>query len=287
MKKIIFDTDLGGDIDDALALALAINSPEIEILGITSVYLGAMWRAGIILKMLQTYERQDIKIALGAEKPLIGFWDEHTVPQNAKSVENTPGILEMSACDFIVKTVNENENVTILAIGPLTNVALALAKDPGIAGKAKLVLMGGQISRANPEWNIKCDPEAARIVFESKIPITMIGLDVTEKCKLDNSHINYIKEAGNKRTELLCEMIDTFLNRFDFMPTLHDPLALAAIIWPDLLNFEKKTILVETKGEFTRGVTVDSVKNNCPNAQVAVDVKADNFRKRFLEKIRM
>lgn len=287
MKKIIFDTDLGGDIDDALALALAVNSPEIEIIGITSVYLGAMWRAGIILRMLDVFEKKNIPVFAGAQKPLIGFWGEHTVPDSANSLENNPGISNMPACDFIAKTVNENEKVTILAIGPLTNIALAISKDPEIAKKANLVLMGGQIFRANPEWNIKCDPEAARIVFESNIPITMIGLDVTEKCRLDHNQISSIKAAGNKRCDLLCEMIDTFLTQFDFMPTLHDPLALAAIIWPELMEYETKTILVETKGEFTRGVTVDSVQNHLQNAKVAISVKSEEFLSKFLDRIKL
>lgn len=287
MKKILFDTDLGGDIDDALALALAINSPEIEIVGITTVYISAEWRAKIILRMLDTYDRKDIEVALGAERPLIGKWDESHIPDTKAAAKNMDGVIDTYACDYIIDKVNEyaNDDLTILAIGPLTNIGLALAKDPTIAKKAKLVMMGGQVNRAHPEWNIQCDPEAARIVFESGIPIDMIGLDVTNRCKLDHDHINFIKTGNNKRSDLISELMATFLESFDFMPTLHDPLALATMIWPDLVTFEEKTIKLETKGEFTRGVTVDLVNNYEPNANVAVDVKVDEFREKLLERI--
>lgn len=286
MKKIILDTDIGGDIDDALALALALNSPEeIEILGITTVYLAAHWRAKVIRRMLETFGREDIKTALGAEKPLIGLWDKSHIPDTGNASEETDGIVSKPACDYIIDKVYENEDAIIVAIGPLTNIALSLAKDPTLAKKTKLVIMGGQITRAHPEWNILCDPEAARMVFESNIHITMIGLDVTEKCVFTHEHIKRFKDAGNKRCDHLHGMIETFLEKFKFMPVLHDPLALSTLIWDDIVKFKEKTVKIETKGEFTRGVTVDIRGNPDPNANVAVDVKSDEFIERLLSRL--
>lgn len=285
MTKILFDTDLGGDIDDALALALALNSPdEIDITGITTVYLAAEWRAGVIRRMLETFGRTDIKIALGAEKPLIGWWDDKR--EIAKPAYG-PGVIETCACDYIIEQTEKHDDLTILAIGPLTNVALALAKAPHIAKKTKVVMMGGHIGRANPEWNIKCDPEAARIVFESGVPISMTGLDVTNRCRFNHDDIARIKAAGNIRTDLLSEMLEKFLKDFNFLPVLHDPLALSSLIWPDLLTFEEKTILIETQGEFSRGVTVDCSWKREPNAMAAVDVKAEEFKERLLSRLVM
>lgn len=282
ITKILIDTDIGGDIDDALTLAMALNSPEVDIRGITSVYIAGEWRVGVIRCMLETYGRTDIEVAIGAEKPLCGWWDDK---RQLSSHLNVEGTVNMPACDYIIKKVNEEKDLTLLAIGPLTNIALAISKDPDLPRKTRLVLMGGQVTRAHPEWNIACDPEAARIVFESGIPIRMIGLDVTNRCKFDHGHIGRIKAAGNKRTDLLSEMLDKFLKDFNFMPTLHDPLALASIIWPELLTFEEKTILIETRGEFTRGVTVDCDWKHEPNAQVAVDVRKDEFIERVLARL--
>lgn len=285
MTRILIDTDLGGDIDDALALSLAINSPEINIAGITTVYMAGEWRVGIIKGMLETYKRTDIEIAMGAEKPLIGWWDE-SKPSVSDNPIYSEGVVKMAACDYIIEQVNRYDDLVILAIGPLTNIALAIAKAPYITKRTRLVLMGGQANRAHPEWNIACDPEAARIVFESGIPITMIGLDVTNRCRFTNEHIDSIKAANNERTDLLYEMLQKFIKDFNFMPVLHDPLALASLIWPDLLIFEEKTILVETRGEFTRGVTVDCSWKHEPNAMVAIDVKVEEFIEKLLARLR-
>lgn len=282
MTKILFDTDLGGDVDDAIALALALNSPEIDIVGITTVYSAAEWRAGIIRKMLEAYKRTDIEISLGAEKPLIGWWREEKITPRRYWPEGT---IKTTACDYIIEQSEKHQNLCILAIGPLTNVALALAKAPWIADRSRIVLMGGYVTNAQPEWNILCDPEAARIVFESGIPITMIGLDVTNRCRFNTGHIARIKAANNERTDLLHEMIQRFIRDFKYLPILHDPLALASILWPDILTFEEKNILIETKGEQTRGTTVDNSNNGEPNAMVAVDVKPEEFIELLLERI--
>lgn len=285
MTRIVIDTDLGGDIDDALALSLALVSPEIEIVGITTVYLAAEWRARVIQRILKAYKRTDLKIALGTEKPLCGWWDEKRPPDTGKAAPELEGVVTVPACDYLIEQVNKYEDLIILAIGPLTNIALMLAKEPQIASRTRIVMMGGQMNKAHPEWNIACDPEAARIVFESGIAVTMVGLDVTNRCRFTYDHIDRIKAASNERTDLLHEMILTFIEQFGFMPVLHDPLALAAIIWPELVTFEEKTILIETRGEFTRGVTVDCDWKHQPNAMAAVDVKVEDFIDNLLVRI--
>ena len=283
---ILIDTDIGGDIDDALALALALNSPEINLVGITTNYLSNQWRTDLTREMLAAFGRADIEVAMGAEKPLLGWWDDNrTLPKRPVSLARDGRELPC-ACDYIVEKAERTEGLTIVAIGPMTSVGLAFAKAPHIAGRVRVVLMGGQTDKAFPEWNIQCDPEAAAIVFASGAPITMVGLDVTNRCTFTMEDIAAIKAADNPRARHLSRMLDDFLDRFGFMPVLHDPLAMSVLLWDDLLTFEDKLIRVETAGAFTRGVTVDASWGHTErNARVAVDVKPEAFKCRLLERL--
>ena len=123
-------------------------------------------------------------MAMGAGKPLNGWWDESRIPDSGKtfSTDLVTGRKIPCASRFIIEQCEKyGDSLTVAAIGPLTNVGLALAQAPHIAGHMHIVLMGGQVTKAHPEWNILCDPEAARIVFESGADIRMVGLDVTNQ----------------------------------------------------------------------------------------------------------
>ena len=191
--RILIDTDIGGDVDDALALAMALNTPEIEIVGITNVYLANAWRAGVTKELLRVYGREQIPVCAGAEKPLIGWWDENRIPNSSPDYGEYRGEKLPHAADFIIRKAEETDDLVLLAIGPLTNVGLALAKAPHIAKRLRIFMMGGQLNKAHPEWNIVCDPEAARIVFESGADVTMVGLDVTNRCRFTRDEVDEIK----------------------------------------------------------------------------------------------
>lgn len=285
--KILIDTDIGGDVDDALALALALNSPELEIIGITNVYLANEWRANVTRNILRVYNREDIPVSTGAEKPLIGWWDESRIPNSSRDFGQIGGKPLPCACDFIIQTAEQEDNLTIAAIGPLTNVGLAIAKAPHILSKINIVMMGGQINKAHPEWNIVCDPEAARIVFESGVPIRMAGLDVTNRCQFTREEVDEIKNTGNPRTDMLGEMMELFIKNFGYLPILHDPLALAALLWEDLLTFEDKHILVETGGQYTRGLTIDCDWGEGVLVKAATDVNVEEFKKRLIGRLKL
>lgn len=286
MRRILIDTDIGGDVDDALALALALNSPEqLEIAGITNVYLANAWRAGVTKRVLKVYGREEIPVCTGAEKPLIGWWDENRIPNSSPDYGEFRGEKLPHASDFIIRMA-EQEDLTLVAIGPMTNIGLALAKAPHIASRLRIVMMGGQVTKAHPEWNIVCDPEAARIVFESGVPIHMIGLDVTNRCQFTREEVDEVKAAGNAHTELLGEMMEIFIKNFGYLPILHDPLAMATLLWEDLVTFEEKKILIETAGQYTRGLTVDCDWGDGVPVQVAVDVRVEEFKRRLIEKLR-
>lgn len=287
-KKILIDTDIGGDIDDALALALALNSPELEIVGISTVYLGIPWRTNLTKNMLKVFGRGEIPVAMGAGKPLNGWWDASRIPDSGKSFSTdlVTGQKIPCACDFIIEQCEKyGGELTVVAIGPLTNLGLALAKAPHIAQGMDILLMGGQVTKAHPEWNILCDPEAARIVLESGANVRMVGLDVTNRCTFTLEDIERIRSVGNPRTDLLAEMLDKFLREFPFLPVLHDPLALSALLWDDLLTWSDKRILIETAGVYSRGITIDCDWEEGVNARVAVDVRPEEFKERLLERI--
>lgn len=284
-KKILIDTDIGGDVDDALALALALNSPELEVVGITNVYLANEWRANVTRNMLKVYGREDIPVCTGAEKPLIGWWDENRIPNSSADFASIEGDEKLCACDFILKMAKEHENLIVVAIGPLTNVALAIAKEPAIINRIRIVMMGGEIDKAHPEWNIVCDPEAARIVFESGVQIQMVGLDVTNRCRFTREDVDRIKQTGNPRTDLLGEMMEMFIKNFGYLPILHDPLAMSVLLWDDLLVFEEKKILVETAGQYTRGLTIDCDWGEGMPVQAATDVNEALFKERLIGRL--
>lgn len=284
-KKILIDTDIGGDVDDALALALALNSPELEIVGITNVYLANEWRVNVTRNMLKVYGREEIPVCAGAEKPLIGWWDETRIPNSSADFDKIEGKEKLCACDFIIQMAKKYEDLTVVAIGPLTNVALALAKEPVIASRIRIVMMGGEIDKAHPEWNIVCDPEAARIVFESGVSIHMVGLDVTNRCRFTREDVDFIRKGGNPRTDLLGEMMELFIQNFGYLPILHDPLAMSVLLWDDILHFEEKKLLIEMAGEFTRGLTIDCDWGQGVPVMVATDVKEQLFKERLIGRL--
>lgn len=277
--KLIFDTDLGGDIDDAIALYLALAAPDVEILGISSVYIAGEWRRNIIQRILKAFGREDIPVYIGEEKPFIGAWAEPNM--TPRKPEDEFGPLSENSSDavsFIIEAARTNPDAIIVAIGPLTNLALALRRAPWLARTHKAVIMGGDIASGRPEWNIQCDPEAARIVVDSGMRLHIVGLNVTNRCRFSTADVEaLLASTGNAKRKLFSEMLQEFTQRFDFLPTLHDPLVLAALIDPQWLVNEPRRINVETRGEFTRGTTIDYGLDPSSSIEVAVDVRADEF----------
>lgn len=308
IRKVIIDTDIGDDIDDALAVILALKSPELDLIGITTVYKNTVLRKQLALKLLHMYGRGDIAAAAGTGRPLANAADCGSIPCQLEAVE---GLLSdnctMEAADFIIDKAKNNADLTIVTIGALTNIANAVTKEPELAKRARLVVMGGMVSNPYPEGNIHTDPEAAKIVFESGIPITMVGLDVTLKCTLNGSVVKRIEEAADDRLQFLSKLIrlwktkylapilkgwgmDIDENNFETDIPLHDPLAVGYLIDSNLFKAKKAKIFIETKGEYTRGVTVDSInvftgQPNGYNADVCTDVDSERFVGLFVQRI--
>jgi inosine-uridine nucleoside N-ribohydrolase len=282
--SIILDTDIGDDVDDALALAIALNSPEINLLGVSTVFRDAPRRALLAQQILALFNR-DVPVRAGCSKPLLLSWDELPGGANlGKQFEALDSSLryeeKQHAVDFIIETAqacSEDNPLTICPIGPLTNIALLLAKAPEIIPRIRIVLMGGWWSEPKAEWNIRCDPEAAAIVFNSGADITMVGIDVTKQCVLSDAQVEQFHEAGTPRAKFLYDLIKLWQHKV----TLHDPLTLLTL-FDDCVQFGPRRIKVELCGE-KRGCTVES--EGAPDCRAAVAVDVDRAVDLFMERV--
>ena len=303
---IILDCDPGHD--DAIALLLALGSPELELLGVTTTYGNQTLEktTANALRVLELAGRADIGVAAGADGPLAG---ELVVAADAHGETGLDGVdlpppsrapVAGHAKDFLADTLaGFDERVTLVALGPLTNVALLLEAYPETAAKIeRIVLMGGAIHEGNQtpsaEFNIWIDPEAAARVFESGIDVTMVGLDVTNRAVLSNADAAGLRGAGPV-AEAAADMLDFYLGFYNQAydhggAPIHDAVALAHVFRPDLLTVEARHVAVDTSDGVCRGRTVVDMRRRTsgpePNAHVAVDIDADGFRNLLLERLR-
>lgn len=237
---VIFDTDIGDDIDDALALALALQSPELDVRAVTTVTDDVESRTRLASKELGVFGRRDVALAMGAPEPLA---DPIRIRQSAQfkiltPADTIPTAARVPAAAFLVETLRKSpEKMTLIAVGPLTNIALMLKLDPSIKEKIeRIVLMGGAYASAQPEYNINRDRVAAGIVFESGVPITAVGLDVTMQCRMRQQDVNRLRAAGDPRTLFLMRLISLWKSEtHQEFPILHDPLAVAVAARPGLV----------------------------------------------------
>jgi inosine-uridine nucleoside N-ribohydrolase len=272
-SRVIIDTDPG--VDDALALLLAMRSPELKIEGITPVAGNVPLELTLpnALRMVEIAGRTEIPVAAGAKAPLT----RRLVTAAYAHGENGLGgavfpdpktkPIAQPAAEFIRDTVRKYPGeVTLITVGPLTNVATALNLDSELAGMVpRLVMMGGSLSGGNitpaAEFNVYVDPEAARIVFQSGIPITMVGLDVTRKTSLTEEHVRVLEASKDPAAQAAAKIGRNAINHnreqgFLVGPNMHDSLAVAGFLDPSILKFKDYYVDVETTGELTAGETL-------------------------------
>lgn len=272
-SRVIIDTDPG--VDDAFALLLAMRSSELKIEGITVVAGNVPLELTLpnALRMVEIAGRTDIPVAAGAKAPLlrrlVTAAYAHGENGLGGAVFPEPKIKPVSepAAELIRATIRKYPGeLTLITVGPLTNVATALNMDSELAPLVRgVVMMGGSLSGGNitpaAEFNVYVDPEAARIVFQSGIPITMVGLDVTRKTSLTDEHVRGLESAHNLVSQAAANIarhaIDHNRERgFLVGPNLHDSLAVAAFLDPSLLKWKEYYVDVETAGELTAGETL-------------------------------
>jgi len=299
---ILLDCDPGHD--DAIALLLALASPELEVLGVTTVHGNQTLEktTANALRVLELVERGDVPVAAGADRPLAR---ELTVASHVHGESGLDGPtlpqpshlpIAQQAVDFAVEQlVSSPRPVTIVATGPLTNVALLLDATHG-ENVERIVLMGGSIAEGNmtpaAEFNIWADPEAADRVFRSGLDVTMVGLDVTHRALLTSAMADELRRRGRVGA-FVADLVE-FFKRYheetygwDGAP-IHDAVAVAHVIRPGLLETHLRNVEVELTSELCRGRTVVDLwrrTERAPNVRVAVDIDADAFFALLFERL--
>ena len=320
-KKIIFDTDPGSD--DALALMLALNSPELDVRAITVVPGNVTASQGLenALRMVSLANRCDVPVAAGAQHPLFQklitaeFWHGKNGLANVELPSSKCKVDSHFGPDLIIKLVHAAPHeITLVPVGPLTNIALAVEKDPSIVPLVKeVILMGGSITGGNvnaaAEANIYNDPEAAQIVFQAGWPVTMVGLDVGDKTLFSQKYLDQLGQTHGPVNDFIYAVAKYLINlaaQFGSPGTpMYDPLAVGVAIDATLVTAPEMHVDVETRGEFTRGETVANrrgyVERNVLhgdhyviegadkvtlNTKVCVDVEADRVLQLFVARIK-
>jgi inosine-uridine nucleoside N-ribohydrolase len=299
--KIVIDCDPGHD--DAIAILLALASPEVELVGVTTVAgnqtLDKTTRNALVT--LEVAGRDDIRVAAGAGAPLSR--ELRTAAHvHGESGLDGPELSEPQAqpvaehaVDFLAEVIDGG--TVLVPTAPLTNIALLLERHPEVRDRIEhIVWMGGAIGEGNvtpaAEFNAFVDPEAADVVFASGIPITMIGLDVTHKALFTRAHAERLREAG-RAGRFVAELSDFFQRfhersyGFEGSP-IHDAMAVAHVIDPTLVRTRKVNVAVETSSELCDGRTVvdlRGVTGRPENAQVGIDVDADRFLELLVSRI--
>ncbi len=298
-EPIIIDTDPGQD--DAVAILLALASPEFEILGITTVAGNVPLALTEVnaRKICELAGKTDVKVYSGSVRPMLRklVTAEHVHGRTGLDGPVLPEpkmpLQKQYAADFIVETLMARPagTVTLCALGPMTNIALALVKEPKIASRIKrIVAMGGGFFEGGnvtvaAEFNIYVDPQAARLVFESDIPITLIPLDYTHQALTTRARVEKFRSMKNKTGPAVAQLLD-FFERFDEQKygtdggPLHDPCVIAWLLRPKLFTSRDVNVVIECESELTMGMTVIDwwgVSARKPNATVCRAVNADGF----------
>jgi inosine-uridine nucleoside N-ribohydrolase len=308
MKHILIDTDPG--VDDAIAILLALNSPELQVEGLTIVSGNVNLELGSMnaLKLLEFTDTNDVSVALGASKPLLRS------NRDASNIHGNTGLGEVilpdpkkklderSAVELMIDKIDEiGKDLIIVPIGPLTNIANLLQVRPNVVEEISgLVMMGGAYNltpyghgNVTPvaEFNVWHDPEAAKIVFDSAISITAIGLDVTTapSNRLSKEKFSEIQALDTERALFIVNLCKNIVNKYGGV-SIHDPLAVATVINPCILETKNVEVQVETMGKITRGMTVvdhryrnlDSIESNI---NVGVSVNSHQFLELFFDRV--
>lgn len=293
--KLWIDTDIGDDVDDALAIALAVRSPDLELLGVSTVYRNTGERARLASKLLDLLNTK-APVAAGVGLPLRKPADLREIPRQCCVLEACEPLEPQDGLEAVIRMIDaarENPDMVLLGIGPLTNLALAIRLAPSVMRPIRVVLMGGAFSAAYPEYNILCDPEAANIVLTSGQQIEMVGLDVTVPCVLPAEDLQIIAESKDTAGKFLAALVDVWMKTSKGKKvTLHDPLTVAYLIDPSLLEMVPAPVRVELGGSVTHGLTAvlrtpfRQRGNPVPdNVKIAVNVNPDRVRRLVMEQV--
>ncbi|TJY42151.1 nucleoside hydrolase [Cohnella pontilimi] len=296
MTRMILDTDIATDVDDAMALALAMRSTELDLVGVTTVYGDVKLRARLAKKLLHLGGRPEVPVFAGIEKPLLHnreiWWPGHE-GDGVLGDEEIP-FEEGHAVDYLIDTVMKSPGqITIVPIGPLTNIAAAIIREPRVAQNVKEIVLMGGVTRLGDngaelphiEHNIKSDPEAAHLVFTSGAPIVMVGLDVTMKVKIRREEVRMLESSGDPLNAALAKLIERWLDVIgQDWTAMHDPLAVSLLIDRSLVQTKKMTVKIDYDHREPSGQTV-AWADPAGRVDVCLDVEASRFVKMLMERL--
>lgn len=294
---VILDMDPGHD--DAVALVLACGSPELEVRAVTTVVGNVSLEKTTknALRVLSRIGRGDVPVGAGADAPLARLL--HRAAENVHGESGLGGLEwdelisepdKRGAIRLMADVVEASvEPVTLIPTGPLTNIENFLKEHPHLKDNVeRIVLMGGSVGLGNvtpaAEFNVYVDPEAARMIFRSGVPITMAGLDVGRQATLGPEKVELVRESG-PIGEVVSEILTSYARTYERAtgsgpPPIYDAVAVAAVVEPKVLTVRSVRVEVECEGEFTRGETVCDLRNvwdRSPNAEVGVDLDEPTF----------
>lgn len=305
-QRIILDCDPGHD--DAIAILLARGCPDVELLAITTVAGNqSLDKTTLNARRICTVANiYDVPIYAGCDRPLMRplmvAADIHGVSglDGPKWEEPDVKTADEHAVDYLVRTLMRSDgDITLVPTGPLTNIAMAVRREPRIVKYVReIVLMGGAYTRGNvtpaAEFNMRVDPEAAAIVFEAGWPLTMVGLDATHQATVPQRVLDEIGAMETNLSHVVVEMLQFFRDRYRQVegfedPPIHDPCAVARVACPDIVNVKDAFVVVETHGEWTAGMTVTDFRDQLgqpKNARVATRVDSDALWRLMIEAIK-
>jgi len=291
-EKLLLDTDIGNDIDDSVCLAYLLSQKQCEVLGITTVSGEPVTRAKLVSALLKSAGREDIPIYPGVEQPLLTP-QKQPLAHQVKYLPKYPHEIkfpEGQAIEFMRRTIRDNPHeITLLGIGPLTNIALLFAVDPEIPGLLKrLVIMCGAFTyryKGEPcltEWNASCDPYATAIVYRAPVKnILSVGLDVTTEVVLEKAEIIKRFNTGILKVVLdFSGILDNTRQQIVF----HDPLAAAVIFKKEICNFKRGNVEIETGSKRLQGLTYWEADEKGKN-EVAFGVNKEMFFEHYFSTV--
>jgi purine nucleosidase/pyrimidine-specific ribonucleoside hydrolase len=319
MKRVIIDTDAG--VDDALAIILALRSPELKVEAITTVSgnVHVDLCTENVLRVLQLFLPGDVPpVARGEDaplyKPIVTAPEVHGIDglgglhslllESGDAAYPSPSIksLDIPAYRHIAALADHHtQDISIIAIGPLTNLAKAITNCPDeMKGVSEIIVMGGAVraygnTTTVAEFNIFVDPDAAQVVLGSGIPVILVPLDVTEQVCLMMEHINFMRESDTNITRFVADLVKSYMEYHASTEGLHgcylhDPLAVGIAVNPNFCKMQECYVRVETGGNITTGMTVCDLRPNPltshpPNARVCTEVDSAGFMKFFTQRV--
>jgi purine nucleosidase len=281
VRPIILDTDVGTDVDDAFAIALAARSPELRLEAVTTVYGDVRLRARMARKLLALLGREDVAVGAGIGQPRTAgkqvYWGGWEGEGFLSAEDDSLSLDARHGVDLILDILRgAAEPITLVAIGPLTNIAAVLLRERSAAPRIReIICMAGTIVPGEEEWNVQCDPEAARIVFESGVPIKLGTRFIVNQPRLTQDHRHRLAQSDQPAVGALVSMLDLFLSRKgrDSTP-MYDPVTLSMAFSDEYIQTEPMNVAVRWDDGVLR---LEPQPDGEPNMDISVAVRPQEF----------